>query len=158
MSFGWSRVARIFGRARFWSDRPDGSLGREIWFDISRQPPQRSNRFRWNKWVLGAGRAAPKEGDMSLKVSAFHNVAQLLQAKVLITKGCNQSFQRVQMVDKIFTRNFSSSAKIPHSGSAGNGRTVRARPICLTLPIRPRWLFVNDTRDLIRIERVASEA
>ena len=95
---------------------------------------------------------------MSLKVSAFHNIAQLLQAIVLITKGGNQAFQRVQMVGKIFTRNFPSSAKIPHSGSAGNVRTVRARPICLTLAICFRWLFLNDARDLIWVERIASEA
>jgi hypothetical protein len=74
-----------------------------------------------------AGRAAPKEGHMSLEVSAFHNGTQLLYPTVLITKGCNQSFQRVPMVGKIFARNFSSGAEVPNSGSASNVGAVRAR-------------------------------
>jgi hypothetical protein len=50
----------------------------EIWCDVAGQPAQRSNRDRRDGGVLGAGRTAPKEGHMSLEVSAFHNVMQLL--------------------------------------------------------------------------------
>jgi hypothetical protein len=53
-------------------------LVREIWFDVRGQPAQRNSRDRWNRGMLGSGRAAPKEGHMSLEVSAFHNVMQLL--------------------------------------------------------------------------------
>lgn len=94
---------------------------------------------------------------MSLEVSAFHNVAEFLQTIILITKWCNQSFQRVQMVGKIFARNLSSRAEVPNSGSAGDVGAVWARPISLTLPICFRWLFLNDTRDLVRFEPIASE-
>jgi hypothetical protein len=129
----------------------------EIWFDISWQPPQHGNCSRRNRGVLGPRRTAPKEGHMSLEVSAFHNVAEFLQTIILITKWCNQSFQRVQMVGKIFARNFSSRAKVPNSGSADDVGAVWARPISLTLPICFRWLFLNDTRDLVRFEPIASE-
>jgi len=53
-------------------------LVREIWFDVSGQPTQRSSPGRWDRGVLGAGRAAPEVGHMSLEVSAFHNVTQRL--------------------------------------------------------------------------------
>jgi hypothetical protein len=62
-------------------------LVREIRFNVSLEPAQCSRRDGWNRRVLSAGRAAPKEGHMGAEVPAFHNVSQLLQAIVLIPKG-----------------------------------------------------------------------
>jgi hypothetical protein len=57
-------------------------LVREVWLDISRQPLQRSSRNRWNRGVLGTGRTTPKEGHVSLEISALHDVAKVFQAIV----------------------------------------------------------------------------
>ena len=106
---------------------------------------------------MACRRAAPKKGHMSLKVSAFHNVPQFLQAIILIPKRGNKRIQRMQMISKIFAWHFSPRAKVPNSGFAGNVRAVWTRPIRLTLPICLGWLLLNDARDLVRVERITGK-
>ena len=51
-------------------------LGLEIYgLDISKKPTQRRGRSPMDRWTLDTRRTALKESDMSVRVSAFHNIS-----------------------------------------------------------------------------------
>src|SRR6266550_9045682 len=130
----------------------------EVCFDISRQPPQRLGRARWNHRVSGPRRTVPEERRVRLEVSAFHNLTQFLEAAGWIGDRGNEPFQRVYMISEVVAPDLVLGTKIPDPGLAGDLRASRTRPIDLTLPIGTGGFFFNYVRNLIRLERIANKA
>jgi hypothetical protein len=62
------------------------------------------------------------------------------------------------MAGQILARNFVLRAEIPDTGFAGDLGTARAGLVGLTLFIGARGLFVDDSRDLVRVKFISGEA
>src|ERR1700757_3391167 len=95
---------------------------------------------------------------MGLEIFPFQDVAQLFPPVVRIGKRENEPQQGIEMIDEVIARNLSPGAEIPDAGFADDLLAARTRAKSLTFAIGPCRLFIEDARDLHRIESVAGEA